>query len=797
MNIMDIFENLNSNQVAAVMNDDRACIVNAQVGSGKTTVLIAKVCFLHQFKHVPLSDMVVLTFTNKAANEIKERLKTTDPSISDDDLAYFGTFHSVALKLLKNFAPLERIGYSCDFAVMDEDEKVDLACAIITSNHLNIKYINKIEKRLEAAENNNFIYGNMKFPDDIETLLKLYAQEKRTQGKMDFNDLIMYITQLLPEIAYRPKWVIVDEFQDTDAKQLRFIHALSAQETKLFVVGDPNQIIYSWRGSSQHIFDKFQSEYHATQLSLPENYRSCATILDAAKYFLKTDSKLIGRREPGSKIKVNKYYNPFNEAQYIASCIQANVMVGMKYSDIAVFYRLQRQSTVLENVFQKEKIPFEVSLKKTIKDIPVLKWVILLLRASVNSFDIESAIAAISNEHFGEHLSKNAARQIVKASRDSKRKSSIAPVLTFFDSAANKEESKLLQKINGFEEWCHENTDIKNVYTYFSFDIYIHPTSATFQANREYILTLLKKIDEFVKTKNTDIYTGIKDFVNSSALYGLDVLDEDIKSDTNTVKLMTLHAAKGLEFKQVYIIGINTGLIPMFSSNAEEEQEERRLFFVGITRAKDFLELSYYTNPEDTRVLSGPSRFISCIPRNLIDATESIPQDVDLQQFRHEIQKNKEVVETSIKKALDAPTPRSVRHSKYGLGIVVSENDEMITASFDGYGEKEFIKAFSELEDISSPGVKCETIFDMNQNIDLVTEVKGILHNEFQRNIQDGKDFNDPSSDESDSLLPRKVHHPKYGSGIVINENSGMITVFFDGYGEKEFIEAFSELEDC
>ena len=145
---MDVFENLNINQMAAVMNESRACLVNAQVGSGKTTVLIAKVCFLHQFRSVPLTDMVVLTFTNKAANEIKDRLKAVYGEVTDD-LAYFGTFHSVALKMLKTLAPLEKIGYSSDFAVMDADEKVDLANAIINSNQLTIKYASKIEKRLE------------------------------------------------------------------------------------------------------------------------------------------------------------------------------------------------------------------------------------------------------------------------------------------------------------------------------------------------------------------------------------------------------------------------------------------------------------------------------------------------------------------------------------------------------------------------------------------------------------------------------------------------------------------------
>ena len=726
---MDFFENLNINQMTAVMNDSSACLVNAQVGSGKTTVLIAKVMFLHQIKNIPLSDMVVLTFTNKAAKEIKERLRSVDSNVTEDDMAHFGTFHSVALRMLKTLAPLEIIGYSSSFAVMDADEKIDLLNAIIYSNRLNIKYLNKIEKRMEEAEKGSYIYGNMKRVDDIEVLLDLYAKEKRIQGKMDFNDLIQFITQLLPEITFRPKWIIVDEFQDTDDRQMDFIRALSSKDTKLFVVGDPNQIIYSWRGSNQHIFDRFAAEYNATQLSLPENYRSCATILEVAKCFLKTGSVLSGAREPGNKIKVKNHYNSFNEAQYIASDIRAKVNAGMKYSDIAVFYRLQRQSQVMEDVFTREGIPFEVSLKKTIKDIPVLKWVIMLLRAAVNLLDIESAVAALSDAHYGERLSKTAARNIVEASRDMGDNSFVDQKnsLSVCDETgmSSDTESELLQKINGFKAWCKSHSCTKDIYGYFSLEEHINPTSASFQEDKASIEALLRKIDEYIIAKKTELYTGIKDFVNSSALYGIDVLLEEIRPDTDSVKLMTLHSAKGLEFRQVYIIGINDGLIPLFAKNYEDEQEEQRLFFVGITRAKDYLELSYYTSPDEKRVRSGPSRYLSLIPHRLIDMEEFMKQDVDLQKFRHKILESKDIQDTPSEERPNVKNmpsaQRCVRHPKYGIGSVIFEDDNMLTVSFDGYGEKEFIKAFSELEDIADVPLSKE---EKRQSTEIVSATK-------------------------------------------------------------------------
>lgn len=698
--------NLNTDQNEAVMDESQACLVNAQVGSGKTTVLIAKVFYLHHIKGVSLQDMAVFTFTNKAANEIKGRLKAVDTGIPESALDYFGTFHSIALKMLKTLAPLDSIGYSKDFSVIDAEEKTDMVSALIHSNGLNIRYLNKLEKRLEDAAKGCFLYGNMKCQDDMEALWRLYASEKRIQGKMDFDDLILNITKLLPQIKYRPKWIIVDEFQDTDDSQMSFIRALASPETKLFVVGDPNQIIYSWRGSNRQIFETFAEEYNARRLSLPKNYRSCTTILDVAKCFLNNDDKLYGTRELGGKIKVSNHYNAFNEAQYIALSILEKAKEGQKYGDIAVFYRLQRQSQPLEDVFQRNNIPYEVSIKKTIKDIPVLKWVILLLRASVNPLDIESAVYALSDEQFGERFSKSSARKIVRAARNTANTSAIRPEKQARVSTESDHlnDSVLLSRIDGFEDWCKSNSDLEAVYDYYSFDSYINPTSSSFSENKKSIIALLKKIATYIRTQKLDLFAGTKDFINSSALYSVDVLTENGSAEADTVKLMTLHSCKGLEFKQVYIIGVNDGLIPLFAKDNEEEQEERRLFFVGITRAKDALELSYYTNPETSRVLSGPSRYLQLIPPRLVDAEVPIKRVADLQYIRHEIteRKNCDDLKASGKQEdiLQTVHQRAVCHPKYGIGIVIKEDENLITVFFDGYGEKEFVKAFSDLEDI-------------------------------------------------------------------------------------------------
>ncbi|NLC26775.1 MAG: ATP-dependent helicase, partial [Fastidiosipila sp.] len=402
--VYELLSNLNDYQIQAVLDDSPACLVNAQVGSGKTTVLIAKVFYLNKVKEVSFKDMIVLTFTNKAANEIKERIKNFDESVDEKEMPYFGTFHSVALKMMRTILPVEELGYTQDFSVIDPDEEAEIAERLISTNGIRIKYESKLRRRLELAEQGKFLYANMKYEDDIQTLIKWLQEDKIQQNKMSFNDLINNAKILAKKAAYRPQWIIIDEFQDSNEMQLEFIRALAGNQTKIFTVGDPNQIIYSWRGSIQNVFSSFKNEFNANELSLPINYRSCTTILEVAKCFLVSNSDLSGLREQGSKITIRNHYNPFNEAQYLCDSIADIVSQGNQHKDIAILYRLQRQSSTLKDAFDKCGIPYEISMRKTLKDIQVLAWFISLIRFSVNNNDIESAINVITNIKYGEHF---------------------------------------------------------------------------------------------------------------------------------------------------------------------------------------------------------------------------------------------------------------------------------------------------------------------------------------------------------------------------------------------------------
>jgi DNA helicase-2/ATP-dependent DNA helicase PcrA len=521
---------------------------------------------------------------------------------------------------------------------------------------------------------------------------------------MTFSDLLDNASILLEDSKIETKWIIIDEVQDSDKRQLEFIHKLKGVNTRIFAVGDPNQVIYSWRGGSSYAVYTLKHRYNAKELSLPINYRSSSSILEAAKRFLESGDSLIGIREPGSKIIVKNHYNPFNEACYLADKIGELHRQGVPYKEFAVFYRTQNQSQVFEDVFSKEGIPYEVSLKKNLRDIPVLNWIIKLLRYSVNESDWTSAVYVISNKDYGERVTEKEAVKIVKGQKTDK--------------------SLLFTKMKEFRSKCPEIADSKEIYDYFGLDNYIRPTTSTYQEDKDYICTLLNIILEHVEEKQIRFLEGLKDFVNSQALYGVNVLQKGISSESDSVKLMTLHASKGLEFSYVFITGVNYGLIPLQSRNEVEEEEERRLFFVGITRAKDYLELSYYTNPDYYRATPGESRFIRMIPQHLVqnDAVQS--EAVNLQDLKKQIQRAKEEKdqilteetfneenfpaqevfsgakkEEEIEHASEnLETIKQVSHKKYGIGKVLREDDMMLEVEFENYGVKEFMKGFSELE---------------------------------------------------------------------------------------------------
>ena len=705
---------LNSYQMEAVTDENDACIVNANVGSGKTTVLIAKILYLHYEKKIPLEKMVVLTFTNKAAGEIIERLKKKEPGLTEEQVQFFGTFHSVAMRMLKNtllqakaengeiahtvenssMVPEE---WTSEFEIIDPDEEQELALCLIAEYSLKVKYKNRLKKRLEQE------YPNYKaekvtsrYKDELFRLYPLLQKEKKKENKMSFSDLLEEGTRLLKMGKNsRPEWIIVDEVQDSDRSQLEFLEALKGPETKIFAVGDPNQVIYSFRGTTQNMFFLLKNRFQAKELSLPVNYRSNASILEAANRFLQFGGKIQGSNECGEKIQIRNHYDPFQEAMYLADKIWTLHQEGKEYRDIAVFYRLQKQAEILEKMFAEQNIPYEVSVKKSWKDIPVLNWLMYVLRFATHPDDIQAGMQVLMDKRFGDKCTKKKAEDIIKNHKT--EKSDIYKNMMLFYT-----EKEVLSGEDIFD-----SLGLKEA---------LHPTSADYQQDAKQVLDFLNQICTYSREKKLNMSDGIREFLNGVALGTIESPEDTQESVEKEeaggrVKLMTLHASKGLEFDTVFIIGVNPGLLPIRCSSFDQEEEERRLFFVGITRARNHLELSYYTNPGEPGVLGSYSNYLKMIPEELLEWKE-IRSDEEkrtnlkelTKRAKEEIRKaeaqkaeNVQEQKTESEKTENVQEQKAI-HPKYGTGIVTSEDDMMVEVEFPNYGKKQFIKAFQEVE---------------------------------------------------------------------------------------------------
>ena len=511
----------------------------------------------------------------------------------------------------------------------------------------------------------------------------------------------------------------MDEVQDSDEKQLELIDCLKKPQTCFFAVGDPNQVIYSWRGSAFHIFYQLKTKYQATELTLPVNYRSSSEILAVARCFMQQGGTLQGGRESGDKIQIRNMYDPFQEADYLAGRIRELHATGLPYREMAIFYRLQNQSEIFEHVFEKEGIPFEVSLKKTVKDIPVLDWLIRVLRFSVNPKDKNSGIVALADKRYGLGMSVKEAEKATD-------------LLTENTKEAKQEmnsklcKSDIRKQMLGFSQayFNAQSTTAEDLWNYFSLENHLHPTTASYVEDRICVMDFLERMTTYQKEQQKNVVEGFSEFLNMASLYGTNILKKEIHNENDTVKLMTLHASKGLEFSHVFITGVNYGLIPLQTKSFEEEEEEQRLFFVGITRAKEHLELSYYTSPGQYRAAPGPSRYLRMIPGNLIEGQEKdrgssathlqdLKRQILAERAEHiELQEagkisggknpsaNTGTKNISVGNEAVTTQKRRVRHPKYGTGSVVREDDMMITVDFDDYGEKELMKMFGGLEEL-------------------------------------------------------------------------------------------------
>jgi DNA helicase-2/ATP-dependent DNA helicase PcrA len=639
----NILSGLNKEQTDAVIHINNPSLVIAGAGSGKTKVLTHRVAYLID-QGVDIKNMLVLTFTNKAATDMKLRIE----NIIETELknSYIGTFHSVFAKILR--IESLRINYPHNFNIYDRQDSERIIKRIIKEQELDDKkYVSKQMLNMISTAKNNMIlpsdYPEPETPEqlDIKLIYKLYTKIcKKTEG-MDFDDLLLNTYILIrdfPDILYRYqnkfKYILIDEYQDTNRIQYLIIKKISYRYENIFVVGDDAQSIYSFRGANIQNIDNFKKDYTNTKtFKLEQNYRSTKMIIDAANNVINNNKKQVFKKiwtenETGDKIKVTKYKSNNQESKMIVdNIIENKIKRKLKNQDFTILYRANYQSKIIEDNLVKRNIPYRVHggtpfyKRKEVKDI------IAYLQLICNNNNEQALIRIINYPKRG--IGKNSLEKIYTFASDNKKDlwRTIKDINTINIDLSKNTRKKIYDFV----------TMIKN----FTDSI---KTQDAYQLAQELINTtdILKELYEDKTPEGVDKYQNTNELLNSIKEFSNDndnkiktldsfieeisvFTDADDKNIYNTdkVSLMTVHSAKGLEFPYIYIIGMEEDIFPSIKSLNTDTglEEERRLFYVAITRAKKEVNISYslFHYKWGKIYICEPSRFISEIPEEYIE----------------------------------------------------------------------------------------------------------------------------------------------------------------------------------
>lgn len=693
-------ETLNDRQKEAVLYNEGPLLIIAGAGAGKTKTLTTKIAYLIEENDALPSNILAITFTNKAAKEMKDRIIRLIGSIGYQ--IQTSTFHSFGLKLLKE--NYERLGFDKNFVIMDSDDSLTIVKKILKDMDLDPKIYNPraIRNKISSCKNELIspkAYSRYTVSPYEEIVCKVYEkyQEKLMKNNaVDFDDLLILPIKLFEEnkdilekYQEQFKYILIDEYQDTNEAQYKLTKMLSEKYRLITCVGDDSQSIYSFRGANYKNILNFEKDYKdAKTILLEQNYRSTSYILNAANDVIKNnkmkkEKNLWTSRGEGNKVKYYRALSESDEAYYVVKGIKQAISNGDNYDDIAVLYRTNAQSRNLEEAMLKENIPYRVVgsfyfySRKEIKDL------LAYLRLIHNEKDNISLLRVINTPKRGiglktiENLTKKADEENI----------SIYEAIT---SGKELEFKKIIEKLKEVSE---------NVTLTELIDKILTGTGIKEELEKEEDITSevrLENLEEFKSiTKSFEEREGLislEDFLLEISL----VSDaEEYKDDTNRVSLMTVHSVKGLEYKDVFIVGMEEGIFPHMNSLMEssEIEEERRLAYVAITRAKDNLTIINARR----RTLFGreqvnpPSRFISEISADLLDIVNK----------KEEITPKLDVTAVLREEAVDYKLGDNVYHETFGAGKVVEVTNTLISVAFKHpHGIKKLMKNHKKLSKI-------------------------------------------------------------------------------------------------
>ncbi len=726
---MNLFSGLNNEQKQAVMHVDGPLLILAGAGSGKTRVLTHRIAYLIGEKGINRSNILAITFTNKAANEMKERVEKIIGEDSKD--IWISTFHSACVRILRR--NIDKIGFERNFVIYDSADQKTLIKDCIKQLNLNERdfepraVLNAISRAKDELIDPD-AYTKMNESNFrlaiIGNIYTLYQKRLRLNNALDFDDIILHTIRLLLEYEdvlryyqYRFKYIMVDEYQDTNTAQYTLISLLAQEHRNICVVGDDDQSIYLFRGANIRNILDFEKEFpDAKVIKLEQNYRSTKTILEAAHSVIhnntgRKDKKLWTKNDEGGKIKSFTADNEHAEALFISREIKRLHSDGKSYDDFSILYRMNAQSRVVEDTLVREGIPYKIIGGLRFYDRKEIKDVLAYLRIIQNTDDNISLKRIINVPKRGiGGTSVDRAEQIAVINEES--------IFKVISSSINYPElQRAKPKLDSFCKMILELRKINDQVSVAELIVKVIEASGiltalekenSIEANTriENIKELISVALEFDSQEDTG---GLEGFLAQISLVSdIDGLEEE----TDSVVLMTLHSAKGLEFPVVFITGMEEGVFPSYRSVTDEVQleEERRLCYVGITRAKETL---YLLNAR-SRTLFGNTSYNSA-SRFKKEVDVSLTQDLNVnptnvnstresRNFGGFGSKITAVAQPSLKSEsleFDFSVGDMVVHRKFGVGTITSieeeQDDFKVEIQFRKTGMKRLMAKYANL----------------------------------------------------------------------------------------------------
>jgi len=634
---------LNNMQYEAVINTEGPCLVIAGAGSGKTKVLTYKIAYLIKEKNIAPWNILAITFTNKAANEMKTRIENLIGDVSKD--MWIGTFHSICVRILRRY--IDRIGMNSSFVIFDTVDQKHLIKECIKEMNLDEKLFSDKQVQSEISNAKNDMLEPFKYlskyasdfrKQKIGEIYDLYQKKLVANNAIDFDDIINYTIKILTEnpdclqyYAEKFKYILVDEYQDTNKAQFMLISILAAMYGNITVVGDNDQGIYSFRGANIQNILNFEQDFPGTKIvKLEQNYRCTGNILKVANEVIKHnekkyEKKLWTENDEGCKVQFHQGDNEYDEASYIVS--EINRLKREEYyknTDFAVLYRMNTQSRAIEDILRRENMPYKIIGGLKFYERKEIKDAIAYLRIIQNSAD-NLSLRRIINEP---------KRGVGKTSIDEIERIATEKGTSMYEVIKNAEQYGLNRVYANTREFIEVIENLKNNKDKMLISEIITETlkntgylKALEEEDSKEAENRIANLEEFL-TVAVEFEDEMADTSLESFLEGISLSTDldNLNEQEDSITLMTLHGAKGLEFPVVFLVGMEEGIFPSYRSIGEEKEleEERRLCYVGITRAKHNL---YMTCARQRTVFgstsyNGVSRFVEEIPSNMLEGYE-------------------------------------------------------------------------------------------------------------------------------------------------------------------------------